>query len=67
MVSGLVGTQIVFALYLVFLNKVLNLGVHPLFLVVFSNLTGSLFLLPFAVVLERYVHQKFPFSFVLFF
>ncbi|XP_039134464.1 WAT1-related protein At5g47470-like [Dioscorea cayenensis subsp. rotundata] len=57
MVSGLVGTQIVFALYLVFLNKVLNLGVHPLFLVVFSNLTGSLFLLPFAVVLER---KKWP-------
>ncbi|KAJ0968362.1 hypothetical protein J5N97_025279 [Dioscorea zingiberensis] len=56
-VSGLVGIQVVFAFYLVILNRVLALGVHPLFVVVSVNLANSLFLLPFAVALER---KKWP-------
>ncbi|KAJ0968360.1 hypothetical protein J5N97_025277 [Dioscorea zingiberensis] len=56
-VSGLVGIQAVFALYLVFLKRDLALGVHPLFVVVSMNLANSLFLLPLAVALER---KKWP-------
>ncbi|KAJ0968312.1 hypothetical protein J5N97_025229 [Dioscorea zingiberensis] len=56
-VSGLVGIQAVFALYLVFLKRDLALGVHPLFVVVSMNLVNSLFLLPLAVAFER---KKWP-------
>ena len=58
-VSGLISVQVVSAVFMVFLNRVLLLGVDPLFLVIFANFATVLFLLPAAVLLERCVVRNF--------
>ena len=55
-VAGLASVQAVGAVFMVFLSRVLVLGVSPLFLVTFANLATALFLLPVVVVLEKYMH-----------
>ncbi|KAM0934318.1 putative EamA domain-containing protein [Dioscorea sansibarensis] len=52
-VAGLALVQIVNAAYMVLLTPILNLGIKPLLLIIFGNLTTSIFVLPFAVIFER--------------
>ncbi|XP_039142257.1 WAT1-related protein At5g47470 [Dioscorea cayenensis subsp. rotundata] len=56
-IAGLALIQIINAAYMVLLTPILNLGIKPLLLIIFGNLTTSFFVLPFAVVFER---EKWP-------
>ncbi|RRT36966.1 hypothetical protein B296_00045820 [Ensete ventricosum] len=60
-VSGNFGAQVMYGVYMVFLNGVFAAGVNPLFLVVFGNLVTAVVVLPFAVVLEKYACSLNPF------
>ncbi|WOL18257.1 WAT1-related protein [Canna indica] len=57
LVFGNVAVQIIFGVYMVFLNGVFAAGVDPLFLIVFGNLVTAVFVLPFSVVFEK---KKWP-------
>lgn len=52
-ISGLLAVQCIMGFYVVFVNRVLALGVNSLFLVALTGSTSAVALLPFAVALER--------------
>lgn len=52
-ISGLLAVQCIMGFYVVFVNRVLVLGVNPLFLVALTGSTSAVVLLPFTVALER--------------
>ncbi|XP_072966880.1 WAT1-related protein At5g47470-like [Typha angustifolia] len=56
-VSGLFGVQCLYGFYMVFLDRVLALGVDSLFIVIFAGLASAAVLLPFAVAFEK---KKWP-------
>ncbi|PKA60672.1 WAT1-related protein [Apostasia shenzhenica] len=52
-VIGLLLVQGVYGGYTIFINHVLALGFDPLFMIVAGSFAGGIFLLPFAIVMER--------------
>ncbi|THU47875.1 hypothetical protein C4D60_Mb09t20260 [Musa balbisiana] len=53
-ISGNLGVQIMFGVYMVFLNGVFAAGVNPLFLTILGNLATGVILLPFAVICDNF-------------
>jgi hypothetical protein len=53
-IIGLFVVQISNAAFMVFVAPLLSQGLNPLFLVCFGSLATAVFILPFAIVFERY-------------
>ncbi|KAK8934948.1 WAT1-related protein [Platanthera zijinensis] len=56
-IAGLLLVQGVYGFYTIFLSRILAMGLSPLFMIVAGGFLGAVFLLPFAVILER---KKWP-------
>ncbi|KAK8934685.1 WAT1-related protein [Platanthera zijinensis] len=56
-IAGLVAVEGLLGFYTIFLSRILELGLSPVFLVVAGTFVGGVFLIPFAVLLER---KKWP-------
>ncbi|KAH0470204.1 hypothetical protein IEQ34_001762 [Dendrobium chrysotoxum] len=56
-ISGLLLVQALYGFYTIFLNRILALGLSPLFLIFTGSFVGAIFLLPFAIAFER---KKWP-------
>ncbi|XP_020247144.1 WAT1-related protein At5g47470-like [Asparagus officinalis] len=56
-ISGLIAVQVTSAIYMVMLTPILASGVRPLFLIIFACMATCIFVLPFAIAIER---KKWP-------
>ncbi|KAF9613119.1 hypothetical protein IFM89_005598 [Coptis chinensis] len=52
-VGGLIGVQLVFALYGIFMGYLLSIGISQLFLIIFGNLATSFLFFPLSLYFER--------------
>ncbi|XP_058085362.1 WAT1-related protein At5g47470-like isoform X1 [Magnolia sinica] len=59
-VAGLITMQVIYAVYGVFMSRLLSIGLSPLFLIIYGSLATSFILSPWAVYFEK---SKWPSEF----